>query len=181
MSYTIFKRLKQKIDGTFEVECAESNLLSYDNKLLFEKCTIIPFSRFHALSNLQRRVAFILSSCWGGDKFYPKNWRDDLRLGDKFLTVKSMDLSTWIKIRDNETDLIKLCDEFIEFKHNNTIASKNYIVVFKTRGEYIFKLNKASAKLTMDKSRAKVFKMEYSDLENKLLGYKQYDPEILEA
>lgn len=181
MSYTIFKRLKQNVNGTFTVECAESNLLSYDNTLIFEKCTVTPFSRFDSLSNLQRRVSFILNSYWGGDKFYPKNWRDDLRLASKFFNAKSINLSTWVKIRSDENDLIKLCNEFIEFKRNNTAVSKNYIVVFKTRGEYIFKFNKASVKLTMDKSRAKVFKMEYSDLENKLLGYKQYSPEILEA
>lgn len=181
MSYTIFKRLKQNVDGTFTVECAESNVLSCDNKLVFEKCTVTPFSRFDKLSNLQRRVSFILNSHWSGDKFYPKNWRDDLRLASRFFTAKSINLSTWIKIRSDENDLIKLCNEFIEFKRNNTAASKNYIVVFKTRGEYIFKFNKTSVKLTMDKDRAKVFKMEYTDLQNKLLGYKQYNPEIIEA
>lgn len=181
MSYTIFKKLKQRNDGMFDVECAESNLLSYDNKLIFEKCLASPFSSFLELSHQQRRVAFVLNSYWGGDKFYPKNWRDDLRLAGRFFTAKSINLSAWIKIRSDENDLIKLCNEFIEFKRNNTAISKNYIVVFKTRGEYVFKFNKASVKLTMDKDRAKVFKMEYTDLQNKLLGYKQYNPEILEA
>lgn len=181
MSYTIYKNIKQNIDGTFDCVCAESNLFNArTGGRIFNEYHMTYFNQmFPTATNKEKKACWLLYSTWNGDKFYPKAWKDGQDLAAQFMKEYEIDSEDFYK---DTTKWLNYAKEFVNYQKlmKAKVKKSKFIVQF-WNGQYVYKKAAKSCTTVMDKVNAKVFYTDLESLQNKFKGYSNCSPKFIEV
>ena len=178
MSY-IYQSISQLFeDGTFMVICASSS--EYHKHFKSYHMTWFK-DNWPTATPDEQRALWELYATGSGDRFYPANWKKNVKLATKFMTEKGYD---WWTHSSDPALWLAYAQEFIKYKKAKAkLIKKKFVVSMLFCGSRNYVVKKSTRRVwpIADKAKAKVFTAEsITDVENMFRGYTSYKPIVEE-
>lgn len=174
MSYSIYKKIKQNKDGSFDCVVASNNLTTRTGGYVWEDYHMTYFNdKYPDASNALKRAIFLIVCVYCGDQFYPAAWHEDLEIAGIWEGRVDLDYS---KFCNDSTYALKMADDFNKFLNEMKKANRTEKHMIKLKdGRFVYKFTKdGGAKVVNCAEKATIFNGCREFLENKCFFIKKY-------